>query len=90
MEAIDKSILFNSIILVLWTVGVLPQLMHRGKKKIILTVFMVLFAIEVFLQQPIHDFPFDYLGAFFMVSLSYVGGCIMLRYSDQFKNEEET
>jgi len=78
-------VLFNAIVVALWTITLLPQWIEERRWVAIAGGLLVVVVVDWRLYADRYDFPHDLAGGVMIGMLSGLGGLLMHRYSGNFR-----
>jgi len=87
MSPYEKIILFNSIILVFWSVAFVPMVLKAKMVWPLWISCIFIVPIEIILYSEVEDYPLNVLRSVFMFFLALAGGFIM--HNDNIRKELE-
>ncbi|MFT5210933.1 MAG: hypothetical protein ACI9CE_002664 [Flavobacterium sp.] len=82
MDLIDRSIVFNSTILVLWAVMFVPYVLQSKRFWMLGFSGLIIIPIEIYLSWELREYPFNIIVGFFMFFFA-LGGGFLMHYSNK-------
>ncbi len=86
---LNAFLIFNSVIVVIWTVNPMPKLIEQKRFDLIALGLLAILLIDAWLYAQTHDLMSSLIAGLMIASLSLAGGYIMHRFSDDWRNSPE-